>query len=364
MKQMRRDPVTRKWVIVDMDVNPDEMVQRIRETVLREHESAQSRSTLPCDFCPGREDTTERSIMQLVSGKFLYSSSSPDWNIRVIPNRDPVFRIEGNLNRRLVSMYDVMDAIGAHEIIIENRHHADWDELDSSAVTDIVRVYLERMNDLSKDVRFGHLFIYKNYGPGSNSTMSHPHSTLIASPSVPERIRRELEHTRRYFQMKERCLFCDIIREETRRKPSSGLVCQYKNFLTLSPFFASHPFETWILPRQHNSDFRNLESALFGELAAALQENVRTVKSIAGSLSYSLLLFTRPNRIWGGERDYWSTIDEDYHWHIKFFPRIPRLKGFHRSFSAGSGYMINPVPPETAAVLLRDKIELLTTKTP
>src|SRR5262245_42772976 len=357
MKQMRRDPITRRWVIVDTDIKPDEMIQRIRETVMREHEVAKSRDVLPCDFCPGREETTERAIMQLVSGKFLYGNSSPDWSIRVIPNRDPVFRIEGNLNRRLVSAYDVMDAVGAHEIIVEHRNHADWDEFDSTAVGDILRVYQERMKDLSKDARFGHLFIYKNYGPSSNSTMSHPHSTLIASPSVPERIRRELEHTRRFFQMKERCLFCDVIREEIKRKQSSGLVKQYKNFVTLSPFFSSHPLETWILPLQHNSDFRNVDPSLSAELADVLQENVRTIKSLAGPLSYSLLLVTKPNRIWGGERDYWSTIDEDYHWHIKFFPRVPRLKGIHRSFSAGSGYMINPLPPETAAAILRNKIQ-------
>jgi UDPglucose--hexose-1-phosphate uridylyltransferase len=154
--------------------------------------------------------------------------------------------------------------------------------------------------------------------------------------------------------MKERCLFCDINSEETRRKQSSGLIRQSENFVTLSPFFASHPFETWILPRLHNSDFRNLNPALTAELADALQYNLRTVKSIVGPLSYSLLLFTRPNRVWGGERDYWETIDDDYHWHFKFFPRFPRLKGFHRSFSAGTGYMINPVPPEIAAELMRN----------
>jgi UDPglucose--hexose-1-phosphate uridylyltransferase len=351
---MRRDPVTRKWVIVDVASNPVETVQRIRESVQREYDSTRDQIATPCDFCPGKETTTESSIMELVNGKYQYGNPSSDWNIRVIPNRDPVFRIEGNLNRRLVSMYDVMDAVGAHEIIIENRMHADWDELNSSEVADIIRVYLERMKDLSKDARFGHLYIYKNYGRSSNSSMPHPHSTITASPSVPERIRRELESTRKHFQMKERCLFCDINSEETRRKQSSGLIRQSENFVTLSPFFASHPFETWILPRLHNSDFRNLNPALTAELADALQYNLRTVKSIVGPLSYSLLLFTRPNRVWGGERDYWETIDDDYHWHFKFFPRFPRLKGFHRSFSAGTGYMINPVPPEIAAELMRN----------
>jgi UDPglucose--hexose-1-phosphate uridylyltransferase len=171
---------------------------------------------------------------------------------------------------------------------------------------------------------------------------------------VPERIRRELDFTRRHFQMKERCLFCDIIGEETRRKSSPGTVKIYDRFVTISPFFASHPFETWILPRQHDSDFRNLAEESISPLALALQENIRAVKALVGPLSYSLLLFTRPNRVWGEERDYWTTIDDDFHWHFKFFPRLPRMKGFHRSFSAGSGYMINQIPPEIAAARLRE----------
>src|SRR5262249_40649683 len=148
--------------------------------------------------------------------------------------------------------------------------HVDWDEVTVQEVANIIAVYHERVNDLSKDERFGHLFIFKNYGPSSNSRISHPHSTLIASPSVPERIRRELDFTREHFRMKERCLFCDIISEELRRKNHhSGLVRSYKSFVTISPFFASHPFETWILPRRHTSDFRNLNKDSFLELATA-----------------------------------------------------------------------------------------------
>lgn len=293
----------------------------------------------------------------MIEGRYERQKNSAEWQIRVIPGRFPVFQIEGNLNRRLVSTYDVMDAVGAHEMIIEHREHVDWDEIELEQVADIIGAYHERMNDLSRDERFGHLFIYKNYGPTSSSSLHHPHSILIASPAVPERIRRELDFTRSHFQMKERCLFCDIIREESRQKNHhSGLVKAYQNFVTISPFFASHPFETWILPRRHNSDFRTLKPERFSELGTALQENLRVIKEIVGPLSYSLLLFTRPNKIWGGDRDYWTTIDSDYHWHFKFFPRFPRQSGFHRSFSAGTGYMVNLIPPEEAARLLRSHL--------
>jgi UDPglucose--hexose-1-phosphate uridylyltransferase len=354
MNEMRRDPVTRKWVIIDKTKPAEDWIKLLKQAVEKE---ARKKKDPVCDFCPGNEERTPSSILEFVAGEFRYRMHDPGWKIRAFPNRNPVFQIEGSLNRRLVSGYDVMDALGAHEEIIEHREHLDWDQFTKEEVSAVLATYQERMVDLSKDDRFGHLFLYKNHGPNSNSRISHPHSTLIASPSVPERIRRELQFTRRHFQMKERCLFCDILSEEMRQKNGTGgLIRMYDNFVMLSPFFVSHPFETWVLPRKHNSNFRNFDRSLFPELAAVLQENVAIVKKVVGPLSYSLLLFTRPNKVWGEERDYWTTIDDDYHWHFKFIPRFPRQTGLHRSFSAGSGYMINQIAPETAAKILRARL--------
>ena len=178
----------------------------------------------------------------------------------------------------------------------------------------------------------------------------------IASPSVPERIRRELQFTRRHFKPRnDVCFATSLQRKCVPRIHLAVCFASSDNFVSLSPFFASHPFETWLLPRRHNSNFRNIEKSLFPELARVLQENVSVVKQVVGPLSYTLLLFTRPNKVWGEERDYWTTIDDDYHWHFKFIPRFPRQSGLHRSFSAGAGYMINQIPPETAAQILRSK---------
>ncbi|HEY4490662.1 MAG TPA: DUF4931 domain-containing protein, partial [Acidobacteriota bacterium] len=215
MNEMRRDPITRKWVIIDKHITTEAIVESLRAAVQKD---AERFSTDPCSFCPGNEESLPPAILERVNDGFTYRSHSPDWRIRALPDRDPVFRIEGSLNRRLLSGYDVMDAIGAHELIIEHRRHIDWDEIEQRDVAEIVATYHERMNDLSRDERFGHIFLFKNFGPSSGSTMAHPHSMLIASPSVPERIRRELDSTRRHYQMKERCLFCDIIGEETRQR--------------------------------------------------------------------------------------------------------------------------------------------------
>lgn len=354
MNEMRRDPITAKWVIVDKETDIEKVLKQLQTVVLK---AAKESPAKECDFCPGHEKDTPPSVMELSNGQYQYQKQTSDWQVRVFPNHHPVFRIEGELSRRSVRGYDVMDALGAHEMIIEHREHLDWDEIGAEDVSAILGVYHERMMDLSKDERFGHLFLFKNCGQQSNSSSIHPNSTLIASPSVPERVRRELNHTRQHYNMKERCLFCDVINEELRqRNGNTGVVKTYENFVTICPFFASHPFETWILPRKHSSDYRNLDRTMLPELAKALQENLKVIKKIFGKLSYTLLLFTRPNKIWGGDRDYWTTIDSDYHWHFKFFPRFPKQAGLHRNFSAGSGYMVNQVPPEAAAKLLRNQL--------
>ena len=47
---------------------------------------------------------------------------------------------------------------------------------------------------------------------------------------------------------------------------------------------------------------------------------------------------------------YWRTIDDDFHWHLEIMPRLTRTAGFEW----GSGFYINPTPPEDAAKYLSE----------
>jgi UDPglucose--hexose-1-phosphate uridylyltransferase len=60
------------------------------------------------------------------------------------------------------------------------------------------------------------------------------------------------------------------------------------------------------------------------------------------------MLYTAPNRV--PRRGHWHTLNDDFHWHLEIMPRLTRVAGFEW----GSGFYINPTPPEDAAKYLRD----------
>ena len=47
----------------------------------------------------------------------------PPIRMCVIPNKFPALMIEGDLNRRGDGVYDMMNGIGAHEVIVESPRH-------------------------------------------------------------------------------------------------------------------------------------------------------------------------------------------------------------------------------------------------
>jgi UDPglucose--hexose-1-phosphate uridylyltransferase len=46
----------------------------------------------------------------------------------------------------------------------------------------------------------------------------------------------------------------------------------------------------------------------------------------------------------------WTTIAQDYCWHIDILPRLTQVAGFEW----GTGFYINPVSPESATEFLRE----------
>jgi UDPglucose--hexose-1-phosphate uridylyltransferase len=51
-----------------------------------------------------------------------------------------------------------------------------------------------------------------------------------------------------------------------------------------------------------------------------------------------------------GKPGYWNSLPYDYHWHIELVPRLTRIAGFEW----GTGFYMNPTPPEDAARFLRE----------
>jgi len=325
MAELRREPVTRMWVAVTNDdpKGPADYLSFKPPFGRREGEE-------PCPFCPGNEAMTPKETFSL-------KREGGGWSVRVIPNKFPFFHIEGGFDRRPEGMYDVMEAIGAHEILVEApEHHQNLATMEPKQIEKILLAYKARLIDLEKDQRFQQFLILKNY-PGIFNR--HPHSHIMAMPVIPQRIDEEIAGTLDYYQRKERCIFCDVIREEISMK--KRVILETVHFLIFSPFASRYPFETWIVPKVHCPDFHKITAAQAADLSAGVQSLFRCFFKLLADPPYSMTLHTSPvqNRFHRPE----------YHWHIETRLRI----GLREGFEWGTGFFVNPTPPEVAANFLR-----------
>ena len=284
-----------------------------------------------CPFCPGNEGMTPKET-------FSSRGKGGGWSVRVIPNKDPFFHIEGEFDRRPEGMYDVMGAIGAHEIVVESPdHHQNLATLEPPQIEKILFAYRERLIDLERDRRFQQFLILKNY-PGLFNR--HPHSHIMAMPVIPRRIDEEIWGTLDYYQRKERCIFCDLIKEEKATK--KRVVLETVHFLVFSPFASRYPFETWIVPKTHSPDFHHIKKEEMEDLSVVIQSLFLRYYKLLADPPYSIIFHTSPVQT--------RFHRSEYHWHIEIRLRI----GLREGFEWGTGFFVNPTPPENAAAYLRE----------
>jgi UDPglucose--hexose-1-phosphate uridylyltransferase len=291
-----------------------------------------------CPFCVGNEDKTPPEILAFRQNGS--APNSPGWDVRVVPNKFPALQIEGDLDRRAEGIFDKMNGIGAHEVVIETTsHEAELSELGEDHVALIVRTYIERLNDLKKDRRFRYILVFKNHGEAAGASLEHAHTQLIATPIIPIRVVEEIRGAESHFEMKERCIFCDVIQQELTDQ--KRIVSVGSAFVALEPFAPRFPFETWILPRQHSSSFEQLDAEGIKLFARALKETLTRLNRALSNPPYNFVIHTAPCH---------SQAIESFHWHVELMPKLTRVAGFEW----GTGFYINPTPPEDAARYLRE----------
>jgi UDPglucose--hexose-1-phosphate uridylyltransferase len=264
------------------------------------------------------------------------------WTLRVVPSKFPALRVEGELTREGEGLYDKITGVGAHEVIIESPDHmATLSTMPEKRVEDLFWAFRERLIDLRRDFRLRHIILFKNYGNGAGATLEHPHSELIALPVVPKRVQEEIDGAKRHFEFKERCVFCDIVRQE--RTDAERIIIETDHFLVFAPYAARVPFETWVVPKQHASHFDTISPTAMQNLASVMQRLLQKVDKTLEKPAYNFVLHTAPIQ---------EPALSYYHWHIEVMPKLTQMAGFEW----GSGFYINPTPPEEAARFLRESI--------
>jgi UDPglucose--hexose-1-phosphate uridylyltransferase len=345
VRELRHDPIQKRWVII-----ASERSRRPRDLGWIGKETAEAPTAEPraCPFCAGNEEKTPREIW---AGRGPGAApNGPGWGVRVVPNKFPALTIEGELDREGVGNYDRVNGVGAHEVIIENPvHDKHLPDLSIDEFTAVLAAYRARLVDLRGDQRLRYILIFKNHKEKAGASLAHPHSQLIATPVTPRTVAMELETARQHYNLKERCLFCDILRQEISDR--ERIVQIDEHYATLAPYASRFPFELMVMPRKHQHDFANLSDEELRQLAFHFRDVLRRMKRGLGDPPYNFVLHTAPNTRGQTRRPtYWNTLEVDWHWHIEILPRLTSVAGFEW----GTGYYINPTPPEDAAAYLRE----------
>jgi UDPglucose--hexose-1-phosphate uridylyltransferase len=327
--ELRKDPVVGRWVIIST-----ERARRPSDFPIQPVHAQGGN----CVFCPRNESKTPPEILAVRSPDS--QTNGPGWSLRVVPNKFPALRIEGELEPAGEGLYDRMNGVGAHEVVIETTEHAaTLATLPADAVADVLLAYRERMVDLKKDPRFEYILVFKNHGAAAGASLEHPHSQLIATPIIPIMVSEELKGAAEYYGMKERCVWCDVVHQERRSR--GRVIMEAHGFVALAPFAPRFPFETWILPTRHHSAFEETGVEDLRGLAEVLGEFLRRMDRVLQRPPYNFMLHTGPLR---------DGPLEHFHWHLEIIPKLTNVAGYEW----GSGFFINPTPPEDAAAALRD----------
>ncbi len=375
MPELRRDPIIERWVIIatERGARPSDF----------KHPAAVVDSSRKCPFCPGNESATPPEILAYynterspasvdLSGTGSPSPAPPStaipvgehtmrgvgagapdspkaegkknasgWTLRVVPNKYPALKMQKTLDVQSDGMYDCMNGMGAHEVIIETPSHTEQlDEMNSKRVEDVIRVYKERIIAFKKDLHIQYIMVFKNHGRAAGATLSHPHSQLIAMPIVPIRVKQEMAGAKTYYDSRKRCIFCDIIREEKLK--AQRIVGENDSFLAIEPYASRFPFETWIVPKTHSGHFEEIRDNEVKNLALIMKSTLGKIRRFLNNPPFNFIIHAAP-------------VHEPgivyYHWHIEIMPKLSQIAGFEW----GTGFYINTTPPELAARLLNRK---------
>jgi len=332
VSQLRQDPTTKEWVII-----ATERSKRPHNFARPETKAEKPPYKEDCPFCQGNEHLTPHESLAYRSGG---PADSAGWWVRVVPNRFPALSSDGSLQRQELGFFRMMDGVGVHEVVIESPlHNRILPLMEDRQVEEILLAYRERYLALREDRTIKLIIIFKNHGEGAGTSLEHTHSQIVATAVVPSDVRRRLDEAARHYDDHGTCVYCDSVREELAF--GKRIVMDTERFVVLQSFAPRYPFETWIIPKEHQASFGLISMEDSKKLARVLKDTLLRLYSKLNDPDYNYVIRTAPVR--DEQEDY-------YHWHLQIIPRLTTLAGFEM----GSGMYINVCLPEETARYLRE----------
>jgi UDPglucose--hexose-1-phosphate uridylyltransferase len=268
-------------------------------------------------------------------------ANGPGWWVRAVPNKYSALVPSGSLARKEEDgLFRKMDGVGQHEVIIETpQHNLYLPFMEDKQVEEILLAYRERYLTLREDPRFKLIIIFKNHGLAAGTSLEHPHSQLVATPIVPLNIRHRFEKAAGHFDDDGTCVYCDSLREGLRVR--TRMIMETDRFAVFHPFASRAPFETWILPKEHQASFGSISMGDAKEFAKVLKTTLLKLYRGLNDPAYNYIIHMAP--IKDEQEDY-------FHWHLQILPRLVTPAGFE----LGTGIFINAALPEETAAFIRN----------
>ncbi len=311
--ELRKDYILDRYVIIATD-------RKARPKEFRKEEK--SADVKECAFCPGHEYETPPEVGRLKDEK-------GNWKIRWFNNLFPAAEKKGNpVIRTDNTFFTFSDAYGAHEILVETpEHEKQLGDLSVEQITDLFKVYKDRIIELHKDRNIKYVLVMKNEGREGGASRVHSHSQIIAYNKIPNYVQEEVDAIKKY----EHCPYGDIISIE---KNSFRRVFENSRFVAFCPYASKFNYEIWVFPKNHTTNITSFEEDDFMALAEIMKKILLKIKELGCSYNYFL---------------HYSPPGENLHFHIEICPRIATWAGFE----IGTDDIINSVSPENAAEFYR-----------
>ena len=339
MPELRRDPVVGRWVIIASERarRPGNFINK--NDIEREDEEKD------CSFCNG-----ERRAIYTAKHEEAGMADPAFGNVRVVLSADSASELPEEFQRTRRGLYEVINGLGIHEIVIETPGHVgNMADLHVDQIRLVLETYAQRIAELEKHSQLEYAVVYKNYGQAAGGRQEgHARSHILTASVWPIRVKEKLIGCKKHFNEFNRCLYCDLIEQE--KAFEKRVIWETEHFIAITPFAARYLFEQWILPKQHHCDFHEGVKGKTQDLAAMMKTLLQKLQYGLDDPAYNYVIQMAPFRRSGPLRKPWRALERGYHWHIELMPRLTRMAGFEK----GTGFYISAIPPEDAAEFLKE----------
>ncbi len=330
--ELRYDVSSGDWVVIASGrAKRPEMFkkeERIKKEISRES----------CPFCDFEE--IKNAIVSFEDGKKV-DTVTENWSAVSIPNKYPAFIPSETLEKRYEnSLYQTMNAVGYHEVVITRDHYKSLGELPFEKVREVFALYKNRYTELKGKKHVNYVSIFHNHGVEAGASIAHPHSQILTTPLIDIDLNKALAKGRTYHEKKKNCIYCQMNEWEMEKR--ERIIYENDLFLVLCPFASKAAFQTIISPKKHLAYFEEINEKELDLLADAFRVALSKLYKGLNDPPYNFYLHCAPSD--GMDHGY-------YHWHWTILPKTSVLAGFE----LGARMEISTIKPEKAAEYLRNQ---------